>query len=74
MDSLTVQHQRLRHFSEHQSEHESRCWGEPWATQDFAQYLCVLLLGDGFWGGEVVNPLTRFGHHQVVDGVYLVVK
>ena len=71
---LAIENQSTGHFTEHDFEDKSGEGCKGGTPEHPPQGFGVLFLCDRFGSREVVGPLTRFGHHQVIGGVDLVVK
>ena len=72
-DALAIKNEGLSQFSKHQFQGKPWSRSESWASQHLPEDLGVLLLGDGFRGGQIVDTIAIRGHHQVICGINLVV-
>ncbi len=71
---LSVKHQALRHLTEHDLQDETWQRGERRSAEHLAECFRKPFLRERLRCGQVEHTLARIGHHEVMDGVDLIVE
>ena len=72
--TLPVKHQALRHLAEHEFQHETGQRGKRRPTEYLSECFRKQFLRERLRCGQVEHALARLGHHEVMDGVDLIVE
>ena len=73
-DALSIEHQTLRHFTEHDLQDKTGQRRKRRTAKDPPKGLREPLLRERFRCGQIERPFARFVHHEMVNGVDLVVE
>ena len=73
-NSLSIDDKGFPHFPEHDFENKTWKWHKSRSAQNTSEGLSKYFLSHGSWCREIEGARTRLCHHQVMDGIDLVVE
>ena len=73
LDMLPFEDQLLPHFPEHDADDKSRKGREGRASEDTSEHFGEGPLRYGIWRGDVERPIRFRVHHQVMNGMDVIV-